>query len=121
MLRELPSRKPGIGEPKRRWFFCHDLDLVVWLDNDENPVAFQLAYDKDRNEHSISWRAEKGFQHFKVDDGNPFAGKTQTPLLHANGVFHPGPLIDQFKSLSGEMPAPLASFVIAKLQAYLAA
>ena len=120
MLRELPSRKPENGEPRRRWFFCHDLDLVVWLDNDENPVAFQLAYDKYRNEHSISWRAGKGFQHFKVDEGNPFSGKAQTPLLHATGIFRPGLLIDQFKSLSGEMPAPIASFVIAKLEAYVA-
>jgi hypothetical protein len=118
MLKELPSNKQVPGEGKRRWFFCHDLDLVVWFDDTDHPVAFQLAYDKYRNERSITWDAEKGYRHYAVDEGNPFPGKTQTPLLYEDGSFSAGRVIDSFKSLSAEMPPEIATFVLHKLSDY---
>ena len=118
MLTELPSNKQVPGERKRRWFFCHDLDLVVWFDDKDHPVAFQLAYDKYRDERSITWDTEKGYRHYAVDEGNPFAGKTQTPLLFADGVFDANRIIDLFKSLATEMPPDIATFVLHKLSDY---
>lgn len=118
MLKELPSKEQVPGEKRRRWFFCHDLDLVVWFDDMDHPVAFQLAYDKYRDERSITWDAEKGYRHYVVDEGNPFAGKTQTPLLFADGAFDANRTIDLFTSLSAEMPPEIASFVLRKLSDY---
>ncbi len=118
MLRELPSKEQVPGERKRRWFFCHDLDLVVWYDERDHPVAFQLAYDKYRDERSITWDAEKGYRHYAVDEGNPFPGKTQTPLLHEDGAFSAGRVIESFKSLSAEMPPEIVTFVLHKLSDY---
>lgn len=120
MLRELPMKKQAPGDNNRRWFFCNKLDLVVWFDDDGNPVGFQLAYDKYRNEHSISWHRNGGFVHYVVDEGNPKSGKAETPLLHANGAFNAAPVIGLFRSLSAEMPQHIARFVIEKLSAYLA-
>gem|GEM_PF-955975 len=99
----------------RRWFFCHDLDLVVWFDDKDHPVAFQLAYDRYRDERWITWDEGKGCCHYAVDEGNPFAGETQTPLLFADGAFDANRIIDLFKSLPTEMPPDIATFVLRKL------
>ena len=118
MLRELPPKKKVPGEKHRRWFFSHELDLVVWLDDAEKPIGVQLAYGKYRNEHSISWHVHKGFRHYVVDEGNPLPGESETPLLRESGAFIAAPVIDLFRSLSIEMPAYIARFVIEKLSAY---
>lgn len=118
MLRELPEKKPLPGEKKRRWYFCHELDLVVWFDDVENPTGFQLAYNKYRNEHSISWQINEGFRHYVVDEGNLLPGESETPLLYVSGEFSASPVIDQFRSLSIEMPKHIVSFVIEKLLSY---
>lgn len=115
MLRELTHVQQKPGEPRRRWFFSHDLDLVVWVDADDRPIGFQLAYDKDRGEHSITWDDERGFRHFVVDEGNPLAGRAQTPLLWANGPFEPARVTHRFRALAGGVPSHLADFVIARL------
>ncbi len=118
MLREL-SPKPALpGQEHRRWFFCHDLDLAVWFDAAAKPVGFQLAYDKYRNERSISWRAERGFRHYAVDEGNAVTGQARTPLLYADGEFDPAPVIRHFRALSAELPAEIAAFVLEKLGDY---
>jgi hypothetical protein len=118
MLRELPSTKQVPGERYRRWFFCHEADLVVWFDADGTPTGFQLAYDKYQNEHSISWHAGTGFRHDAVDEGNPLAGEAETPLLYPHGEFDAKRVIALFTSLSAEMPQDLARFVIEKLGSY---
>ncbi|MDP1609581.1 MAG: hypothetical protein Q8M11_00875 [Sulfuritalea sp.] len=118
MLTEFPSKKQVPGERRRRWFFCHELDLVVWFDDQDHPVAFQLAYDKYSDERSITWDAEKGYRHYAVDEGNPFAGKTQTPLLFEDGAFDANRIIDLFKSLSAELPPDIATIVLQKLSGY---
>ena len=94
MLRELPNVKQVAGEPKRRWFFCHEIDLVVWEDEDGNVCGFQLAYDKHRNEHSFSWNKDRGFAHY-VDDGEPSASVNNTPFLYANGPFKRDRVLEQ--------------------------
>ena len=115
MLRELTHVQQKPGEPRRRWFFSHDLDLVVWVGDDDQPLGFQLAYDKYRREHSITWDLAQGYRHYVVDEGNPIAGKAQTPLLWADGPFDGGRLIDRFRALAGDVPIDLTEFVIARL------
>ncbi len=115
MLRELRNTKQIEGEPRRRWFFSHELDLVVWFDRNGMPCAFQLAYDKYRGEHSISWNPERGFRHFVVDDGEPRVGCNDTPFLYANGPFQLDRVLRQFVALSAELPADISRFVIHKL------
>ena len=118
MLRELPATRQVPGEKMRRWFFCHELDLVVWFDHAGHPVGFQLAYDKYRDEHSIAWHVDRGFRHYLVDEGDPLAGESETPLLYADGAFDAARVSDLFRSLSSDMPPPIAQFVMEKLSAY---
>lgn len=54
------------GEPKRRWFYSKDFDLIVWLSDDQDITGFELCYDKDCNAYSIEWKIPGGFNPRKV-------------------------------------------------------
>lgn len=118
MLRELANVQQVRGEPLRRWFFCHEMDLVIWENPDGSISAFQLAYDKPHKEHSLYWRQDKGFAHFVVDDGEPLAEENDTPLLRANGPFRQFRVLRDFVSLASKIPPPIRSFVEEKLREY---
>lgn len=115
MLRELPDARPPQGQPRRRWFFCHEIDVVVFED-EQGICGFQLAYDKHRNEHSLTWNRIRGFAHYVVDDGEPFAGVNDTPFLYANGPFERDRVLQRFLSLASEVPPGIASFIEGKLR-----
>ncbi len=46
MLREIEETSQKRGEPKRRWFSGSEMDLFVWLNEDDEIVSYQLTYDK---------------------------------------------------------------------------
>jgi hypothetical protein len=118
-LRELPGTRQVAGEPRRRWFSSADLDLIVWLDDAERVVGFQLCYDKSHGEHALTWRAERGYDHSAIDDGesNPAQHKS-TPILVADGRFDRERVSDIFLAASTDVPAPIRSAVAALLQRY---
>lgn len=118
MLRELVDTRQVKGEPPRKWFFSHDLDLVVWFDSTGLPCAFQLAYNKYKNEHSISWHHEKGYQHYAVDDGESSGIRSTTPFLYANGPFMRDIVVEQFIALSGELPFTVTEVIVKKLREF---
>ena len=118
MLRELRKVQQVSGEPKRRWFFCHELDLVVWEEEGGAICGFQLAYDKQGNEHSLAWHKRRGFSHYVVDDGEPMAGVNETPFLYANGPLKRDRVLDQFLAVSSGIPADIVSFVEARLREF---
>jgi len=118
VLREIVKVMQVAGEPRRRWFFSDQLDLVVWEDEDGSIYGFQLAYDKYRNEHSVSWHKDRGFTHYVVDDGEPFAGVNSTPILYADGPFERNRVLEVFHALACAVPANIAAFVEGKLREY---
>ena len=56
MLAEVEHVRQRAGEPRRRWFASDDLDLIVWLDEADRFVGFQLCYDKGRSERALTGR-----------------------------------------------------------------
>lgn len=118
MLRELKKRDQIAGELDRRWFFCHEIDVVFWLNAEGKPSAFQLAYDKYRNEQAISWHPEYGFRHYAVDDGEDVQWQKSTPFLHENQVTDIGKALKIFEENVGDLPAELSAFVLEKLESY---
>ncbi len=116
VLLEVPNVEQQPGEPRRRWFFSHVQDLFVWFGEDGTPVAFQLSYGKYRNEHAIRWRADRGFTHHRVDDGEASAVSRNAPLLMADGLFDAPRVLKRFQELSAEMPREITDFVAARLQ-----
>jgi hypothetical protein len=117
MLRELPNVRQVAGEPRRRWFFCHEIDLVVFED-EEGICGFQLAYDKHRDEHSLAWNRDRGFTHYAVDDGEPFAGVNATPFLYADGPFKRDRVLDRFLALAAGIPPDISAFVAERLREF---
>jgi len=117
-LRELNARQVP-GEPRRRWFTSQDLDLIVWLRGEDEPVGFQLCYDKTAREHAFTWRDGRGYDHAFVDDGE--SGDTvykSTPILRADGYFNRSRVKALFLEAAGELPGALRDYVAERLDRY---
>lgn len=111
MLREIPNTRQHPDEPCRRWFHCAEQDLYVWQSPESGEiVAFQLCYGKPAGEHAFYWRADKGFAHLRVTDGES-GWSNQTPLLVADGRFPALPTRQRFDELAGEIPTEISAFV----------
>jgi hypothetical protein len=118
VLREIRNTRQIEGEPDRKWYFCEELDLVVWFDDSGNPMAFQLAYGKPTQERSFSWHPQRGYRHFTVDDGESPSKRKGSPLLFANGPFTRNDVLRKFMSLSVELPPAVQALVSDKLQSF---
>ncbi len=116
MLREIRNTQQVSGESPRRWFFSDEQDLLVWFGEDGQPVAFQLAYGKNRDEHAIRWKADRGFVHHRVDDGERESVGKEAPLLFPNGAFEAQSVLKRFLALSREVPQEIVQFVAARLR-----
>ena len=80
-------------------------------------MGFQLCYDKDATEHAISWIADRGFNHMRVDTGGgQFGDGKGTPFLVANGVFEPNRILELFRAECQLIPAEFVNLVSEKLQ-----
>jgi hypothetical protein len=105
------------GESKRRWFQSENFDLIVWLSEDNGFSGFELCYDKQRTEHSISWSKTRGFEHMSVDDGEQRPGKYKaSPMLTADGRFDGQRVYSSFLKASTAIPREVAVFVLTALR-----
>ncbi len=113
-LYEIPNARQHAGEPLRRWFYSNEQDLYAWTDEAAQIVAFQLCYGKLANAgHSaLHWHRESGFKHLLVEEGS-----YGTPLLVANSHFDKAVVIENFRTLSAQLPADITAFVLALLEA----
>jgi len=115
MLTEIKKVRQIEGEPNRRWFNNHDMDLIVWQEN-ENILAFQLCYDKTGNEKAISWKPDTGLIHQKVDDGENRPGHYKaTPILIQNGSYDLEKIRNDFESYSESISDDIRVFVLDNL------
>jgi hypothetical protein len=112
MLREIPNTRQVAGEKPRRWFFSHEQDLLVWLE-DGRPFAFQLAYDKYHSEHAIRWKPEAGFSHYRVDTG---VDVRELPLLVPAGPFDVNRVLGRFMELAADVPDDIRQFVSRRMR-----
>jgi hypothetical protein len=118
MLRELKSVRQVRGEPRRRWFTSSDCDLIVWYEGSET-LGFQICYDKGRAEKALTWKSPGHFTHMAVDDGEQRPARYKaTPILVADGHFDAHRVTGLFRRESGDVPADLVEFVVAKLGDY---
>ena len=105
------------GEPRRRWFTCEDLELVVWCDESDGPVGFQLCYKNGGSEYALTWDPDRGFSHKIIDDGERRPGKHKaTPILVAAAPGSARLIHERFAQVSAGLPAKIAEFVGKKLR-----
>src|SRR6516164_1830529 len=105
------------GEPRRRWFTCEDLELVVWCDESGGLIGFQLCYKNSGSEYALTWNPDLGFSHKIVDDGEQRPGKHKaTPILVAGAPASATSIRERFALVSVGLPVQIAEFVGKKLR-----
>ena len=120
-LYEIRNVQQVPGEPRRRWFFSHEMDLIVWFDEQSKPVSFQLSYDKHRwVERAIRWKAGHGYSHFRMAGGmtEGGGGPSSELLVPDSGPFDAARIRAKFLALSSAMPPPIAGYVADRLRAH---
>ncbi len=119
MLREFPNVRQIPGESKRRWFSDEYFDLIVWLNEKDDIVGFQLCYDILKGQRALTWYEETGFSHHRVDDGESKHGKLKaTPVLVPDGRFDSQKIVRRFQEASKNIEERIAAFVYNKLKHY---
>jgi len=120
MLIELIKKNSQEGELTKRWFFSQEIDLVIWVDINEKPCAFQLAYDKYKSEKSFSWHHKRGYRIYKVDDGEHASLWNKSPmlLLYSSNEFEKKKVMKVFQEQSVNLPEVISSFVLRKIKYY---
>ena len=108
------------GDPRRRWFSSDDMDLIVWYDDSDAPIGFELCYDKLRSERALRWEPELGYRHTAIDNGesNITPRYKATPILVADGHFDARLVADIFTASSRHISADIAQFVSLKLRLF---
>lgn len=105
------------GESKRRWFHSDNFDLIVWLGEGQGFSGFELCYDKQRRERSITWNKSRGFVHMAVDDGEQRPGKYKaSPVLAADGRYEAQRVYSDFLKACTNIPREVAVFVLMALR-----
>jgi hypothetical protein len=117
-LVEAQKVRQNDGEPFRRWFTSDYFDLFVWQEENGEIASFQLCYNKNRNEHVLTWQKDSGFQHLSVDDGETPGHHKMTPILMPDSEFAAFPIAERFERESREIEKLVAEFVYQKIVSY---
>ncbi len=119
MLYEVAHVRQHPDDVRRRWFTDPTMDLILWVDERDRVLGFQLCYDRGQSQHAISWFRNGGYMHHRVDDGEGRPGRPKsTPLMAVGGVFPRDGVAASFRQRSARMPSALADLVYRKIAAY---
>jgi len=116
MLREIPAARQVPGDEKRRWFTSANIDLFVWVNDGGAPIGFQLCYDKQLQEHALTWTEGTGYSHMAVDGGESRPARYKgAPILVANGAFEASRILEEFRLEARSLPPEFVQFVEGKM------
>lgn len=102
---------------RRRWFEDDGMELIVWYGAADRVTGFQICYERQRQEHALTWHEGRGFTHARVDAGDTRPEKNLTPVLVPEGAVPWRELREDFARRSGQLDASVREFVSAKLEA----
>ncbi len=116
-LKEIPNVRQVPGERRRRWFASPEIDLIIWFNEGDTPVGFQLCYDKNIRERALTLRADGNISHCVVDDGeNPTARYKETPILSEAATMDNEYILETFSRVSDSLPRSISDFVLSIIQ-----
>ncbi len=115
MLHEIKNVRQEKGGGRRRWFESEGLELVVWLDQAETVIGFQLCFDLGDGLHALTWRNAGGFAHSAVDTGDESPFVNRTPVLQPAGNVPWAGITRLFDAQSGTLEPALRQLVHDKL------
>ena len=117
MLREIRGIRQDDKSLNRRWFQDEYFDLWTWESAEGALVAFQLCYDKRRDERALSWRRDHGFDHLRVQTGRD---RESTAFLQGDGGVFPAVIVSRkLKAAAQPLPALMRRFIFHKVKAYV--
>jgi hypothetical protein len=120
MLKEAEYVRQFPGEPKCRWFTDDFFDLILWVDESENPVGFQLCYDRRGDSRAITWHKEKGYSHHGVDEGENGALQPKaTPILVQDGIFDTTAIYQAFSKAGAGIDQKITKFILERIKNYV--
>jgi len=102
----------------RLWYSDAYFDLIIWRDKNKEVEAFQLCYDIEHFERSLSWSKAYGFSHAQIDGGEANPLKNQSPLFVADGIFEYDTIINRFKKASQSIDEEIRTFILQKMSQY---
>ncbi len=117
MLTEIKNVRQERHGGRRRWFESEGFDLVIWFDDAQAVTGFQICYDFGRGEHALTWRAEGGFVHSAVDEGDASPLKNESPVLAPAGSVPWAAMQAAFEARCGNLEPDLQRLVREKLAA----
>jgi len=102
----------------RRLFTDDNFDLYVWYpsQHDRRITGFQLVYNSDGCQKALTWQAELGFSHLKIDEGD--RGLNRSPILVMDGLFDYGSVVDALTYSMRSLDPDISELVIRKLEEY---
>lgn len=117
MLKEVHNPRQISGEPCRRRFSSGEMDLVVWMSEANEPLGFQLCYDKHRHEKAITLRpGSEHMQYMAVDSGESAAMRHKaSPILVPDGDIDPVTIVHAFRDEAGRLPPEIVDYVVSAL------
>jgi hypothetical protein len=117
MLREISTVRQVPGEPRRRWFTSPNIDLFIWVNDQDAPTGFQLCYDKQHREHALTWTEGSGFSHMAIDGGESRPARYKgAPILVANGEIDAREILEGFLSEAKSLPVEFVQMVETKVR-----
>jgi hypothetical protein len=116
MLGRIQGVRQDDANRRRHWFQDDFFDLFVWTGGAGEVLAFQLCYDRLREERVLAWSEERGFLHRRIDDGEDTPQKNRAPIMVADGDFAAADVAAQFEARGAGVDAALREFVLRKIR-----
>lgn len=116
MLREIKAVRQDDPSLVRRWFQDDYFDLFVWLTAAGKVDAFQLGYDRSRDERVLSWSTARGFSHARVDAGEQTPFHSMTPLLVPGASCPIRTLLRELERRGSALEDSVRDFLLSKLR-----
>ena len=117
MLKEAKPTRQILGEPFRKWYTDHEMDLIIWMSDEFEAIGFQICYQSTAGQKALTWDKQKGFTHSGIDDGESRPGRPKmTPILVADGKVDVIALKERFRRLSRDLPPHIVDLVVQKLE-----
>lgn len=108
-------------EGYRRWFLNDFFDLIVWYESarNEDPIGFQLCYDRHIAERAFTWQRGKRSSHY-VSSGGDERGRPwiATAVLHGDAGPVPEPVLERLEAERGDVPPGILAQVVETARAF---